>query len=174
MLMPWPCLFRVQFHCLEWCLRVGVYVKLPSGSKHSQGWNHGTVLAGLQAPHMLFPMLDLTFLLFFFLLANSFLSSSYSEVPSSRQPSYTPSGRLSYWWAPRLLWACFHQNPVILIVGLLQPSPLLGLEFLSEEILSFLLVSLEPAGSGTLQALSKYSVNKLIKTRPSDLLWVTF
>lgn len=91
--------------------------------------------------------------------------------PLGHPPPHPSTGLLDY---PRLAFTRTWSF-CILIVGLLQPSPSLGLEFLL--VGDFIFPPCNPwsqAGSGTLQALSKYSMNRLIKTRPADLLWVTF
>lgn len=95
---------------MEWALRVGVFLRLPSGSKHSQGWE--PLLFSYMSPDtpcvILCAGADLPPSLFLWLIP------SHPHPTQESLPSGTPPGKFSYRWAPRLLWACFHQSPVIL------------------------------------------------------------
>lgn len=152
-----------------------LWVRFKSSSvalKYSQGSDHCPIFADLQTLHVLFPVPKQTFPLL----------SSHRLIPVHLPPG-SLSGLLQVdlatflHWRPRLHWACFHENSIILYYDFWFTRTLsITRSWISfrNRFYLFFLYPWNQAGCGTLQDLSKYLMNKLIRTRPSDLLWVTF
>lgn len=138
---------------MEWALRVGVFLRLPSGSKHSQGWE--PLLFSYTSPDtpcvILCAGADLPPSLFLWLIP------SHPHPTQESFPSGSPPAPLQVNLAtdglPDYSGLAFirAQSFCIMIAGLLHTSPSLGLEFLSGR--DFII---PPCIPGAKQALAHY------------------